>query len=32
MSALERNKETVTALYDLMFNECRPADAMERCA
>ncbi|MEA2414533.1 MAG: hypothetical protein QOI58_1190 [Thermoanaerobaculia bacterium] len=25
---LERNKQAVTAFYDLMFNQCRPAEAI----
>jgi predicted SnoaL-like aldol condensation-catalyzing enzyme len=29
---LEQNKRTVTAFYDLMFNQCNPAEAMERFA
>ena len=27
---LERNKRNVTAFYDLMFNQCQPAEAVER--
>ena len=27
---LERNKQTAQAFYDLMFNQCRPAEAVER--
>lgn len=29
-TVLERNKQNVIAFYDLMFNECRPAEAIER--
>jgi predicted SnoaL-like aldol condensation-catalyzing enzyme len=29
---LEQNKETVTAFYDLMFNQCRPEEAMQKYA
>jgi predicted SnoaL-like aldol condensation-catalyzing enzyme len=28
----ERNKRNAMAFYDLMFNQCRPAEAMERYA
>ena len=30
MTRLERNKETVTSFYDLMFNRCEPAEAVRR--
>lgn len=28
----ERNRQTALAFYDLMFNQCRPADAIENYA
>jgi predicted SnoaL-like aldol condensation-catalyzing enzyme len=30
MNDLEKNKATVTAFYDLMFNQCMPAEAIEK--
>jgi predicted SnoaL-like aldol condensation-catalyzing enzyme len=32
MSDLEKNKKAVLAFYDLMFNQSRPAEAIERYA
>jgi predicted SnoaL-like aldol condensation-catalyzing enzyme len=29
---LERNKQTVVAFYDLMFNQCKPREAIEKFA
>ena len=29
---LEQNKKVVTAFYDLMFNQCKPAEAIQRYA
>jgi hypothetical protein len=29
MQDLEKNKTTVKAFYDLMFNQCQPREAME---
>jgi len=30
MSNLERNEQNVVAFYNLMFNQCRPREAIER--
>ena len=32
MPDLEQNKSNVVAFYDLMFNQCQPAEAMQRYA
>jgi len=32
VTRLEKNKKTVTAFYDLMFNKCKPAEAMKKYA
>jgi predicted SnoaL-like aldol condensation-catalyzing enzyme len=29
---IDRNKQNVTAFYDLMFNQCRPREAIDRYA
>jgi predicted SnoaL-like aldol condensation-catalyzing enzyme len=30
MTELDRNKQNVVAFYDLMFNQCQPAEAVEQ--
>jgi len=30
MGRLDQNKKTATAFYDLMFNQCRPRDAIDQ--
>ena len=32
MHDVDKNKATVTAFYDLMFNQCKPAEALEKYA
>ena len=32
MTDIERNKKNVVAFYDLMFNQCKPAEAIEKYA
>ena len=32
MTRLERNKKTVVDFYDMMFNQCKPREAIERYA
>jgi predicted SnoaL-like aldol condensation-catalyzing enzyme len=32
MPDITRNKQTVAAFYDLMFNQCKPREALERYA